>query len=225
MQWISLILALLILLSLHLQQRTHNDPAVVSQYHARVRGAAQAVPYRLGDWMGIDEPVPTAAVQLLRPNVMLGRGFFDADGRWIAALNLVQCSDTRDMAGHFPPVCYPAHGWQWSAAAEQVLIPLPTTDVLMTRYAFERSSFTAQRSAVIYGMFVLPTRGLAVDMGEVREAAADYRARGLGAAQVQVVLPSGLARDEEIRIAGRLIDSVWPVVEAVLTITEGEPER
>lgn len=217
MRLFSIILALLILLGVHAQRRAHPDAETVSAYHAGVRSAALALPYRVGDWLAVDETPPPAAVKLLRPNVMLSRGYFDADGRWVAAVVLVQCKDPRDMAGHFPPVCYPAHGWQWESQAEPVTVPANDAEVAMTRYGFERSSFTAVRRIVVYGLFALPHRGLATDMKQVREAAADYRARGLGAAQVQIAVGAGLSRDEELRIVGTLLESTWPVIESVLT--------
>lgn len=215
MRWVSFMLAMSILLGVQLNNQTHGDPDVVAAYHQRVRSIAEELPYRVGEWLGVDEAPPPAAVQLLRPNVMLGRRFIDTEGRREAALVLVQCRDSRDMAGHYPPVCYPAHGWQWGEAPTQVSVQVAGASVPMTRYGFERSTFTTDRMVVIYGLFVLPNRGLAVDIGQVREAAADYRARGMGAAQVQVALGAGYTRDEELQIVGTLMESAWPVIEAV----------
>src|SRR4051794_30845872 len=80
-------------------------------FHARARKAIEAYPYVIGYWAGKDVEVPTAAVKLLHPNMIVSRHFVNQGERWGTVLEadvlIVQCADSRDMTGHFPPICYP----------------------------------------------------------------------------------------------------------------------
>ena len=45
--------------------------ADAAPYHARVQQEAARIPLHFKDWLGSDVPVPPAAVQMLKPNVIL----------------------------------------------------------------------------------------------------------------------------------------------------------
>jgi hypothetical protein len=222
LRYFPILLSGLMLAGLWAQDRAKPDSAVVDDYHARAREAIREIPFRVGDWQGTDLDTPEAAVQLLRPNALFTRRFVDARRGWTATLTIVQCRDTRDMAGHYPPVCYPAHGWRPSFATEHQTIRVGSMDVPVARYAFDRSSITNVRRVVVYGFFVLPGRGLAADMLVVRQAAADLRARGLGAAQVQVVIDVDLEPEEERLVFMELVAAASKALEV---IRNGAPEE
>src|SRR5688572_28546021 len=92
------------------ERRTHLKPQDVEPYHARAKEAVNQVPYFIGTWTGQDVEIPVAAQKLLRPNAILNRRFADSapvgDARVAypaASLLIVQCRDSRDMVGHYPP--------------------------------------------------------------------------------------------------------------------------
>src|SRR5688572_9027810 len=89
----------------------HTPPADAAAYHERVRGAAATVPLHIDSWFGVDTPVPTAAVEMLHPNVVISRRYEDLRTHQNVSFLLVQVSDVRDILGHYPPYCYPARGW------------------------------------------------------------------------------------------------------------------
>jgi hypothetical protein len=208
-------LTLAMLMGVLLQARARNDPESVAAYHARVREAVRAIPYRVGPWEGVDRAPPSAAVRLLRPNVLFSRQYTDPQRRRSGTLVIVQCTDSRDMGGHYPPVCYPAHGWRTTVPGTLESVQVGGMPVRVARYTFDRSSFNTRRALAVYGFFVLPGSGLGTDLGAVRRAAADYRVRALGAAQVQVVLDEDLTPAEEVEVVGELLAAAWPAVEEI----------
>src|SRR5438309_926853 len=102
-------LCLLVLGGIALEKRTHAKPEDAAPYHARAKAAIDAWPRTIGDsWNSLDTTIPTAALQLLRPNTTLSRHYVNVkDDRESADLLIVQCRDPNDMSGHYPPNCYP----------------------------------------------------------------------------------------------------------------------
>ena len=45
--------------------------------HSRARAGVESIPYLIGDWTATDQQVPPAAVNLLRPNVILSRRYVE----------------------------------------------------------------------------------------------------------------------------------------------------
>src|SRR5688572_8404758 len=99
-----------LLAGIFVERRTHLKPQDVEPYHARAKAAVDQVPYFIGTWTGADVEIPVAAQKLLRPNAILNRRFVDSspgDPRSsypVASLLIVQCRDSRDMVGHYPPI-------------------------------------------------------------------------------------------------------------------------
>lgn len=190
-------------------------PEDAAPFHRQIRDYFESFPYRIGGWVGADNaPVP-AAQKMLRPNVMLSRAYRDAANGRNATLLFVQCRDSRDMAGHYPPVCYPAHGWEKDFGRTEDRIKVGDLEIPVVRYAFERSGFTARHRLVIYGFFVLPGRGFATSMDTVRQAASDYPVRCFGAAQAQVAMDANLTPDQERAIFAELVQPLTPALKAL----------
>ena len=84
----------------------------IDEYHEKVASAIDAIPYRVGNWIGTDIEAPREAVKLLRPNRLLQREFVDPSTRERFNVLVVHCGSLDDMLGHYPPICYPAHGWR-----------------------------------------------------------------------------------------------------------------
>jgi len=156
---------------------------------------------RIGTWIGKDDFIPSAAQQLLRPNGILSRTYtFDgSDDLGQAKMLVVQCRDSRDMLGHYPPICYRAHGEEQTGAKRRdwrvgnLLIP-------GMAYTFVRNVHGRRYSQVVYNFLIVPGQGPVPDMESLRDASEYYERRAYGAAQFQVVMPDSLdeAKRDEI---------------------------
>jgi hypothetical protein len=186
-------------------------------YHARVRALADHVPQRIGDWTGTDVDAPEAAVALLRPNVLIGREFRHAHTGERATLLVVQCKDARDMAGHWPPVCYPAQGWTLREETQRTLATgLPGLgDVPVTVYRFALETLERYAEIQIYNFFIRPQGELESGRSGVRRAADNRRMKVFGAAQIQVVFHSPLPEARRDEIFRTLVAGTAPFVQSV----------
>ena len=92
------------------------SPVQTDEYHASVKAAVEAVPTVVGSWVGIDTPVPEAAVRMLHPNIILSRRYQNLSTNETLTVLLVHVRDARDVLGHYPPVCYPGQGWRARAS-------------------------------------------------------------------------------------------------------------
>jgi hypothetical protein len=191
----------------------------VTAYYERVAGRVQGVPYAVGSYVGRDVEVVPAARELLKPNAVLQRRYRNLnDGSWFDVI-VVHCGDVRDMQGHYPPVCYPAAGWEIDRG-EPTSAAVSAQGVPATEYRVE---FIHDRSVPpmrIVNFFALPGAGVqyARDM-RVLEGVARSGARAqMGVLQVQVLTPASM--DEAARAA--LMPRVWGVIEPVVReVVEG----
>lgn len=203
------VFCLFILAGIAADNARHVKPQDAAPYHARAKTAIEAFPYVIGYWAGKDVKVPDAAVKLLQPNVIVSRHYVNQGERWGTVLEadllIVQCADSRDMTGHYPPICYPSNG-------EPLLGQRPFTlmcgDVRVqgTEYTFdsqhERGGMLRKS---VYDFFIVPGRGIVADIMDVRAAAGDYQRRCFGAAQFQVVMNADLPPEERDAIFSTLI--------------------
>ena len=202
-------------------------------YHARVAAAVTKLPEQIGSWIGERQELPEPAINLLKPNATYCYKFTDTgvssleDRSRSVLLLLVQCKETRDMAGHWPPRCYVAQGdlqtdarsrdWIVQSAAED------GTKIGGMEYQFTRMQNGQYYKTVVYNFIVLPKKGIVRDMKALYQSAEDYKQRYLGAAQFQMVFGGSLAEnDEETRrerdeIFGQLMPPMIPVIELVST--------
>ncbi len=182
-------------------------------FHAAAAEAIKAIPTEFGDWVATEIPVPQSAQALLKPNALLSRGLSNRATGEQMSLVLVQCRDTRDMAGHYPPICYPGQGWIEQEERREVELSIGSRSVKAMRYGFIRSGFDRERTLVVYNFFAVPGQGTPKDMDTIRRAASDYAARPFGAAQIQVVLPRPLDPPEERRLVESALDPLSAVVD------------
>lgn len=212
-------LSLVLLGAIAVEKRIFHAPTGdADAYHARVLAASGSIPVRVGDFMGRDERILPAAVQLLKPNVIFNRRYDNRDARISATLLLVQCRDARDILGHFPPICYPAHGW-----VQEESLPrdwrVAGMSIEGTEYIFAANSPTKSGRIAIKNFMVLPAGGTARDMSGVNAAASDSRRKLFGAAQVQVVMDAEISPANREATFSQLIEAVAPVLKL---IAEGE---
>src|SRR5262245_44963764 len=183
----------------------HIKPTDVEPYHACAAEAIKAVPYLIGLWYGHDDDIPAAAQKLLRPNAILSRTYAYNDAgaayRWPrkASLLIVQCRDSRDMVGHYPPICYRAHGMTPEVftgcelrpeAGVEREVQVAQTPIRLTEYRFTQLYQGQVTRTTVYNFFIVPRTGVVPNMKGVETAAVDYQQRYYGAAQFQVVFHS-----------------------------------
>jgi hypothetical protein len=209
------------------QDKTHLSPIDVEPYHARAKAAIEAWPKTIdnGDWTTSEEAaLPPSAEQLLHPNCVLNRAYISStlhvNGRLAqASLLIVQCRDSRDMAGHYPPICYPASGAPQLSSSPFRL----TTDgatIAGTQYEFLRRALPAYRQCV-YDFFIVPGKGFVADMDGVHTAAKNYQGRYYGAAQFQVVMDADYPQEVREQIF-KMIIGANPKALSVLNTVESQ---
>lgn len=229
------VMAATLLAGLSLQQRSYVKPQDVEPYHANAKAAIDQIPFVLaqGRWTGREMPLPTAAQKLLRPNAVVSRIYEDNSkgelsaagtiGRErVATLLIVQCRDSRDMLGHYPPRCYRSHGMEQQSAKPRDWV---VGDLVIpgVEYEFEQKLLGQTNRTTVYNFFVVPgsrsNKPLRRDMDAVREAAEDYQQRHYGAAQFQVVFQAPSSADlpqiERDEIFRTLIEPTIPVIQTL----------
>lgn len=193
----------------------HRSP-LAEGYHARVRERIEAIPYRVGDWIGRDVSVQEAAQKLLRPNKLFQRNYTNPETGQRITLLVVHCKDTRDMVGHYPPHCYPANGWV-ALDARAEIIDWSGREYPAMRYAFARGTHGEISEMSILNFFVLPATKspvVATMAGVDRAAQASTRA-GLGAAQIQIMADLSMPEDERAAAIAGFMSALDPVIEAI----------
>ncbi len=211
----SRILAVVLLLGLWWEGRGHVRPEDARAYHQAASSAVVSVPAQFEDWRGSEVSVPAPAQKLLHSSTIVARDYLNAERGLAGKLVVIYCKDVRDLQGHYPPVCYPGHGWTTGSAPEDVEIEVGGMRLALRRYEYHRDSFESEIRTIIYGFFVMPGRGVTRGMETVREAASDYRDRVFGAGQIQVVFTGGMLRSEEESVARELLEQVVPVIRTI----------
>ena len=218
------------------ERATRLRPADAEPFHARAAAAVAAVPTRVEidgrPWAAETRKLPAAAVELLRPNAHAHLHFaeaFTADGGGgrTADLLVVQCKDSGDMTGHYPPICYRGRGYvPVSTDVRPAVEVAPGVRVPYTEYQFEQ--FTRGRAVrtCIYNFFVVPGRGIVPTIDHVNEAAEDYQRQFFGAAQFQVLVAAELPRGEREAILTALLRANEPLLRTLSdTGTPGDGDR
>jgi len=188
-------------------------------YFADVKHRVNALPMLLGTWAGTDTDVAPQATELLKPNVILQRQYEDlASNDWFNLL-IVHCGEVGDMLGHYPPRCYPNHGWVIDQTNTDTL-KLGSDSIPATTYELSWSNDRSRMPLRISNFFIVPSSAgsFAPDMEALRSATRTRLSASLGAAQVQIITP-GTMPEERVREITRL---VMPAIEdAVRTIADG----
>jgi hypothetical protein len=190
--------------------------AGVEAYMASVRDAIEGVPHRIGAKVGTDvEPMP-AAVRMLSPNKILQRRYLDPLTGTSLSLLIVHCGDVRDMLGHYPPVCYPSHGWQMGPRSAMPIEIAGRPELIMT-YQMSRRDDLVEQQLTILNLFILPGQParIAPDMNAVERLARTQAAAGLGVAQIQIVMEGSPGAEERERTARNVLSVLEPVVHAI----------
>ena len=206
--------AFISLLGIGLVRAHPGDEEAIASYHERVAQVINAIPVDINGWKGEQVPIPQAATNLLKPNALVARRYINEEKAVSATLLIVQCRDTRDMAGHYPPRCYPANGWM-EAGVNPVSMFL-STKYPLRQYDFHRIAGKVERDIQVYSLFVLPNGQQTVSMRDVRKLSADYVYRKYGAAQIQVVMDGDFDPDTRKWIIDEMISIAQPAIDEVL---------
>ena len=191
-------------------------PSGTNDYRARVRAALDAIPYKIGPAVGVDSEPTAAAVKLLSPNKIIERRYVDPGTGGSFTLLIVHCGDVRDMIGHYPPICYPAHGWK-SAAAAPVDIELNGERARAFNYDFSRHDELFERRMSVLNFFVIPEQGATIfdDMKAVERASRSSEVGGLGVAQVQIVMGEDTNLQWREMVVRETLHAITPAVKAI----------
>ena len=211
-------LTLVLLAAVAAQNLSRVSTKDAEPYHRRVRDAARQIPYHIGDWVGVDVAVPAEAQKLLKPNILFNRRYVNVRTQLPVSFLLVQSRDARDLAGHYPPNCYVAHGWTQETSVRR---QWTVEGVTVPGFAYEFASTRRGQPSrmVVYNFMILPDGRLVPDMHGVRSAAGDQKRRVFGAGQIQVVFSASVPEAQRDEILQTLVGANMQIIR---TIRQGE---
>lgn len=212
--WITLGATVLLLGGVAVEKMSYATAADANPYHDKVRSAIEAFPTEFDGWAAEEVDLPPSAVALLKPNAIISRRYDNADDGKMVHFLVVQCRDARDMAGHYPPVCYPASGWT-PRSSESAEWRVEDKRVEAREYTFSRSSATAESRLAVVNLIIMPNGKITPSMSEVRKAAADYRIHFFGAAQMQWVFDGRTSGEERAETVEAFLKEAGPMIEAI----------
>jgi hypothetical protein len=205
--------AVLLLLGASGSRLARPKPSDADSYHQRVRAAAATIPLRTGEWIAVDVPVPTEAVDELRPNVMISRRLRNVNTGTVTTLLFEQCRDVRDLAPHYPPMCYPGQGLTLTAQ-KAVLLQFDNLKLTATRYTFESTSFQKGGVLNVDNLMILPDGHFQPDMqGMERRIGADQRY--FGAAEIQILHQDNSSDTEQTAASEAILRCYKPLVDCI----------
>lgn len=214
---------LVVLGSAHAIGRSLPDGSESEAYHARIREVAQLLSDEVGSWKAVEMELPQAAVALLRPNVLISRRYEDKETGRSFSMLVVQCSDIRDMEGHYPPNCYPSSGW--TALGEQPHeLQFGELTALSQDYSFERISDSGLSSIAVVNLIAVPREGFVTSMQHIRRLAGTVTDRYYGAAQIQFVFDENWDRSERLKVVEEVGETLKPLLIEILGKTGREDE-
>lgn len=216
------ILTILLLVGILLERLSFPTAKDATPFHDRIAAVVERIPMSFEGWDGRDVPLPAPARALLGEPIFLAREF-EHHGRDLSGtLVIIHCRDTQDLAGHYPPNCYPSSGWSNSGEPEDVPVPIGGSFLPMKRYAFERRGVARIEELVVYDVFLIPGRSPVTSMGDVYRVASNHLYRPYGASQVQVILNGGWRREHEGAIVESLMRETKDLIE---TVSKGPAEE
>ena len=191
-------------------------PEGLDDYYEAIREVVKAVPYRIAGWDSTEVDPTPAAQDLLRPNIIIQREYREPDGARRVWLLIVHCGEVRDMYGHYPPNCYPAHGWldrgEFDREIETQAFRVPARD-----YYFEMTADGGSAQLRATDLFVLPSQGQTVhrNIEALTAASRSPTASGQGSAQIQIVTTYEFSEEEWSALLAEFMTSLHDVLETI----------
>lgn len=211
-------LVLLVLLGLGLPTHVSFDDQIEVR-RKQVSNALDQVPFRIGGgrWNGVNIDIPPDAQRMLRLNGALSRRYRGDNGLVVNVL-LVHCGDSRDMLGHYPPICYPANGWIETSLgvneSAEITLNTPSGDVPVLTYQYSRRESDGTEHRVrIFDTFILPNGGVTPHIGEINSSSGRYALAVQGVAQLQILTPAGASEAQAIEAAEELLSGMSLLME------------
>jgi hypothetical protein len=195
-------------------------PESMVRNHEHIRALAEALPHRIGAWVGEDVVVPVQALNVLRPNVMLSRRYVNLENGCNAGFLLVHCSDAHAMAGHFPLRCYTARGWdvQGSRPRDWKVDSLLLSGM---EYTFsldgEGMGSKGARSIIVANCLFRPGGKVLRDMDAMIKSVIGAGGQASGAGQMQIYFDAGVPQNERDAAVVALAGGYKEVIEAILS--------
>lgn len=172
-------------------------------------------PYIIGDWIGKPVQVPTAAIEILRPNAILSRQFRRLDTGMSAQMIIIHCSSARDMHGHYPPKCYPANGWNETDTNDRqdIEVSFDGKDIQVRVYHFKMpEGLGSERSTRVLNFFILPNGEFTGEINEIGRIVSHLSLSALGVAQVQIVTSGDMPLENSIKAAEELLSGLSSIM-------------
>ena len=217
------LVTLLLLAGMTTADKLRIDPHESDGYHSRAAVAIAKVPKVFGTsnhtWFqtGKDILLPDDAAGMLKPNAYLHRLYMNpSTGRRVEIL-LVQCRDTRDMQGHYPPICYPSSGCSIDPGITQTW-QAGSLSITGVEYVVTRPS---SQILIVRNFFVLPNGKIVRDMDSVVAAAKDYRELVYGVAQIQLLFDASVGEVERNQIFAQMMGSNQDLLASLRSGTTG----
>lgn len=205
-------LLLVLLLSIRVLLEDRSD----SENSALVQQSLESIPGQLqspqGTWIfSRDVPVPSAQAELLGLTASASLEYQRAGSfpPVFATLFIAYCDEIRSMAGHHPPNCYPASGWEMSGSEGRPLEFIhPNEGVIKGRlYRFSRKAADKTSLWIVNGFF--DGKGAFVDRLETAEALAAGSVFSSKAMFQFQILFQGDFRDVDIeKYAGEILGGI-----------------
>ncbi len=181
--------ALLLVLVILFGRLTTREVPGTAAFHERVKSAVQLIPSKIGDWQGRDVEPEASATEILAPVIIMQRQYRNQRTGQVVNLLVVYCNDTRNLNGHYPPICYPNVGG-WAPTGQQPEnVSLLEEEFVGVNYTFDRVVNGVDRKLSVLNFMVSPsgTRPILRDMDSLTNAAPSRFTPGLGAGQVQIL--------------------------------------
>jgi hypothetical protein len=191
----------------------HNEADRLKEMELR----ANELPYIVGQrWVAKgDHDIPDSAIELLRPNFILGRRYQRIGGGPMLDFLVVHCTDVRDMTGHYPPICYPSSGW---VAGEESATMLRSQDaeIPAREYQFSRTNDVGLETRIrVFNFFILPGGEVTDSMEDVSRRAERRLVSARGIAQLQILMPQSIPESDAIKAANDFLGAVTDLLEII----------
>lgn len=207
------LLLMVFLPSLNVDELLNQESALAR--NAEVAKIFSEAPFMIGDWIGEPVPVPTAAIEILRPNAILSRRFRRLDGGDSADLIIVHCSDARDMQGHYPPKCYPANGWNEPDTNDRqdYEVSIDGKEIQIRVYHFKRiDGWGSATTTRVINFFILPNGEFTHEISAIGRIVSRLSLSIQGVAQVQIVTSGDMPLERSIKAAEELLSGLSSVM-------------
>lgn len=198
---------------------TVRTPLDVRRYHERIRVSAASLPRHVGPWVGEDVAVPAQAMQVLVPNAIVSRRYYNVETGASAGFLFVHCSDAHDMAGHFPLRCYPAAGWDLKGWHDRDWV-VGDLRVTGTEYEFTKLTLGAQGSegTIVVANCLFRSGGRVLrNMDGMTRSVVGPGGQSAGAAQLQVYFDGSVPLEQRNAAVEALVRGHRDVIDAVLS--------